>query len=241
MKPDIELCSDLLKALLKDRELHGLAKARLEALSSLLHGFRLEDAYEREAARHKQGVLNLRGSFKNLVDEAGVRGRLGELDALVPMAAMVMGFEALGEPPVAAGDLKTLEAKGSQLDTGLQGLGAIGPKVEALSQRVADVDARPTLDALSKRVTELEAKAALLSPDLRGRHRWMTAIAVLAFVLTLVMIGYGFVWGYRHGDPEISIELDIGQLIGGTLLGTGALLAGGAYALATLRRLKDGA
>jgi hypothetical protein len=241
MKPDIELCSELLKALLKDRDLHGLAKARLEALSSLLRGFRLEDAYEREAARHRQGVVNLRGSFKSLVDEAGVHGRLAELDALVPMAAMVMGFGEMDEPPLRARDLKTLETRVSQLDTALQGLGETGSKIETLSQRVTELDAGPKLEALSKRVAELEAKAALLSPDLRGRRRWMTAIAVLAFVLTLVMIGYGFVWGYLHGDPEISIELDIGQLIGGTLLGTGAILAGGAYALATLRRLKDGA
>jgi hypothetical protein len=230
MKPDIELCVELLKALLKSPDYAHLGQP--EDLSGFMHDFKLAEAYESQATRGKKGSLKLFGAnslaFKELVDESGIRARLAELDPLVPMAAMIVGLSKLEERYVKAAGrtsdaLEALEGRVSRLDAALQGISAVQANV----------------DLVSNRVEKLEAASSVLERAAGKQHRKMMAVAAFAFVLTMAMIVYGFYWGYRHGNPDISIDLDIGQLVGGTLLGTGALLAGGAYALATLRGLKD--
>lgn len=225
MKPDIELCAELLEALRSSPDYKGL-----EGLSKFFHNFKLADAYESQTTEKKKYV-KLYGSkgvsFKDLVDERGIRSRLDELDSLVPVAAMIVGFRTIEAQHLRADDrksqeLKELEGRVSQHDTALQGIGAV----------------QGSVDALSTRVEKLQAPTSILDRAAGKQHWKMMAVAMLAFALTLAMIGYGFYWGIRHGDPDISIDLDIGQLVGGTLVGIGALLAGGAYALATLRRLK---
>lgn len=231
MKPDIELCAELLNALLQTATYKSVPK--VEVLSGFLHNFKFTAAYERQVAW--ESITGFSSPFRRLVDQLEIRERLAELDPLVPMAAMIVGFRNMDDRQAKthdskADDLKELQARVSRLDTGFEGIGTVASKVDTLSATVRQLET--TVSALTRTPT--------LTRDVVRQRRTMLAIGAFAFVLTLAMIVYGFYWGIQHGDPEISIDLDIGQLVGGTLLGTGALLAGGAYALATLRRLKSG-
>ena len=52
--------------------------------------------------------------------------------------------------------------------------------------------------------------------------------ALIALVSITALVLY---WIYTKGPNEINIEINIGEIIGGTLIGTGSLIAGKAYAI----------
>jgi hypothetical protein len=54
------------------------------------------------------------------------------------------------------------------------------------------------------------------------------------FILIVVFIGF-LVWLGSAEKPKVSIEFKVGEIIAGILAGTGVLLAGGAYAVKTMR------
>lgn len=105
---------------------------------------------------------------------------------------------------------------------------------------VAEAVARCQEDA-DKRIAQLEQEAARCRercealersqhPAVRFRLNWLYLVLLLivvAFVGCVVWLG----WADR---PEVSIDFNVGEIIGGILAGAGALLAGGAYAAKAL-------
>ena len=59
------------------------------------------------------------------------------------------------------------------------------------------------------------------------------------FILIVIFIGF-LVWLGSAEKPKVSIEFKVGEIIAGILAGTGVLLAGGAYAVKTMRRVAPG-
>lgn len=60
---------------------------------------------------------------------------------------------------------------------------------------------------------------------------WMYLVVLSA---TVIVVGV-LVWYGITQKPNVSIEFNVGEIIAGLLAGTGALVAGGAYALKTIR------
>jgi hypothetical protein len=57
-------------------------------------------------------------------------------------------------------------------------------------------------------------------------------VLVIAFTALLVVKGFA-------QKPQVEIEFNVGELIGGFLAGAGAAAAGGAYAYKTIKELGD--
>jgi hypothetical protein len=93
-----------------------------------------------------------------------------------------------------------------------------------------DWDVGLAIKTLQARVRELETKvraqpAPLPQPSPQPKdHLWFIVLLTLALGATVLLVAHG--WAER---PTVSIEYNVGEIIGGLLVGIGALIAALAY------------
>lgn len=86
-------------------------------------------------------------------------------------------------------------------------------------------------------ITELRNKLQDLENQLRSKKLKETREKVWYFAPLLIVIAFTAYLVYRGWaeKPSVSIEYNVGEIIGGLLVGIGALMAGAAYAFRRLR------
>lgn len=89
------------------------------------------------------------------------------------------------------------------------------------------------LENTTQQLVEANSKVAFLEPTPAKQQRTLLFIGYYSYALVLLCVAYVMYWGISV-SPDISVEINVGELIGGSLVGIGAALAGGAYAIKTL-------
>jgi hypothetical protein len=96
--------------------------------------------------------------------------------------------------------------------------------------------ARDTKNAeLRELESQLMAAGLMIPPETRGWARSLVAIT-LAVALAIGLVLLASRWGGAELKSTLSVTYDLGKIIEALLLGSGALIAGVAYAFSTLRR-----
>ncbi|MCQ8118975.1 hypothetical protein [Methylomonas rosea] len=94
------------------------------------------------------------------------------------------------------------------------------------------------LRSVNEQLLETQSKLAKLESSPAKQQQALLVTGYFSFSIVLLCVVYVIYWGMTV-SPEISVELNIGELIGGSLVGIGAALAGGAYAIKSLSSQKN--
>lgn len=89
---------------------------------------------------------------------------------------------------------------------------------------------REELKLLGDRIQILEARFK----DSGVKERWNSLWYIAPLIIAVVFTGYLVSLGWAE-KPDVSIEFNVGEIIGGSLAGVGALLAAVAYAFGWTR------
>jgi hypothetical protein len=89
---------------------------------------------------------------------------------------------------------------------------------------------REELKLLAARVEGLEARLKTKKLKETQEKIWYFAPLILVVVFTWLLVQHG--WAEK---PDVSIEFNVGEIVGGSLVGVGALIAGVAYAFGRRR------
>lgn len=114
--------------------------------------------------------------------------------------------------------------------------------LELLSQKNED-DKKILLNenaiaSLKKEKEDLEKECNKIKSLPDRQQKTLLITGYFSFFIILLCFFYLVYWGVSV-VPEVHVELNIGELIGGSLVGIGAALAGGAYAIKTLSIHKE--
>lgn len=111
----------------------------------------------------------------------------------------------------------------------------LGCRIDSLSSQVNS--SRELTEGAIENIRELKLKVGQLEEQLKAQRqeekRWfiIPLILVIGFVSFLVYKGLA-------NSPDVSINFDVGEIIGGSLAGLGALIAGVTYAYRRTKHLE---
>ncbi|MGY2184710.1 hypothetical protein [Pseudomonas sp. SDO5591_S426] len=121
-------------------------------------------------------------------------------------------------------------------------------KILMFENRIINIEDRlKCIDERLKRLLDVEAPAKVIGVrklDLVNWRGWTVEDKLLAFfyfvpVLIVVVLLCSAIYRIVSAQSvEINVELNIAELIGGSLIGLGAAFAGGAYAFKTYKEIK---
>jgi len=104
-------------------------------------------------------------------------------------------------------------------------------RLDRLSNKLESMD--ESINTSSQTLTTIETK--LNSLEKRTRPLIAMSWAYVGALCFVVLVTGLLVWLGWAQSPEVSIEYNVGEIIGGVLVGVGAAAAGTAYAFRTLR------
>jgi hypothetical protein len=108
--------------------------------------------------------------------------------------------------------------------------------VDALVAHLGDQAQKQFELAQPAEIRELRLKVRTLEIDGASQARRLINRAYLvALVAILVLVGLA-VWSGWSKVPEVTVDFNVGEIIGGVLVGVGAMTAGAAYALRSTGR-----
>ena len=103
-------------------------------------------------------------------------------------------------------------------------IGVLRMQHAAQAQRKFELNQPAEIRALRSKVQKLESSSGV-------QNRQFVNLAYLVVLTAIVGIVGLAVWSGWSQVPEVTVEFNVGEIIGGVLVGAGAITAGAAYAL----------
>jgi hypothetical protein len=106
-------------------------------------------------------------------------------------------------------------------------------KKEISKIRIYLANQQKKIDSANQELIEIRSTFESTAPTPKRQQQIFFVASFTAFAVALLLLVYTIYMGLSN-TSNISVEINIGELIGGTLFGIGAALAGGAYAFKTI-------